>query len=47
MKIIYIFFKVTLTKVSNAYIYMYKQYFIIRNKRFLFFQTKGLYFIMN
>ena len=41
-KIIYIFFKVTLTKVSNANIYMYKQFYIsckiILNKRFLDFQ---------
>ena len=40
------FFKVTLTKVSNAYIYMYKQYYIsfkiILNKRFLVFKTQDL-----
>ena len=45
---IYIFFKITLTKVSNAYIYIQKQYYvsfkIILNKRFLVFKTQGLYF---
>ena len=47
LKIIHIFFKITLTKVSKANIYMYKQFYIsfkmILNKRFLVFKTQGLY----
>ena len=46
-KIIHIFFKITLTKVSNATTYMCKQFYIssktILNKRFLLFKTQGLY----
>ena len=46
-KIIHIFFKIALTKVSNATIYMCKQLYIssktILNKRFLLFKTQGLY----
>ena len=42
-----IFFKITLTKVSNANIYMYKQFYIsfkiILNNRFLVFKIQGLY----
>ena len=44
---IYIFFKITLIKVSNANIYMYKQFYIsfkiILNKKFLVFKTQDLY----
>ena len=43
---IHIFFKITLTKVSNTYIYMCKQYIsfkTILDKRFLIFKTQGLY----
>ena len=47
LKIIHIFFKITLTKVSNANVYMDKQFYIsfniILNKRFLIFKTQGLY----
>ena len=43
----HIFFKITLTKISNANIYMYKQFYIyfktILNKRFLVSNTQGLY----
>ena len=45
-KIIYIFFKIALTKVSNANIYIYRQFDnsskIIINKKFLVFKTQGL-----
>ena len=44
---IYIFFKITLTKVSNGNIYMYKQFYIpfkiMLSKRFLVFKTQRLY----
>ena len=44
---IYIFFKITLTKVSNANIYIHKQFYIsfkiILNNRFLVFKIQGLY----
>ena len=44
---IYIFFKITLTKFSNANIYMWKQFYIsfkmILNKRFLVSKRKGLH----
>ena len=44
---IYIFFKVKLTKVSDANIYMHKQFYIsfkiILNKRFLVFKIHDLY----
>ena len=44
---IYIFFKITLTKVPNANIYTNKQFYIsfkiILNNRFLFFEIQGLY----
>ena len=47
MKIIHVFFKITPTKVSNAYIYMNRQFYIsfkiMLNKRFLIFKTQGLY----
>ena len=47
-KIIYIFFKVRLTKLSSANIYMYKQFYIslkiILSKRFLVFKTQGLHY---
>ena len=40
-------FKITLTKASNANVYMDKQFYIsfniILNKRFLIFKTQGLY----
>ena len=43
----YIFFKIILTKVSNANIYMYKQFYIsfkiILHKSFLVFKKQGLY----
>ena len=42
-----IFFKITLTKVHNANIYIYKHFYIsvetILNKRFLVFKTQYLY----
>ena len=45
-KIIYIFFKITLIKVSNANVYICKQFYtffkIILNKRCLVFKTQGL-----
>ena len=44
---IYIFFKIALTKFSNANIYMYKQFYIsfkiILNKRFLVPKRQGLH----
>ena len=47
---IYIFFKVKLTKVSDANIYMYKQFYIsfkiILNKRFWFSKHKT-YIVIN
>ena len=42
----HIFFKITLTKISNANIYMYNLYIyfeIILNKRFLVSNTQDLY----
>ena len=46
-KTIHIFIKITLTEVSNANVYMYKQFYIsfkiILNKGFLVFKTQGLY----
>ena len=45
---IYIFFKIRLTKVSNANIYMYKQFYIsfkiTLNKGLLVFKTQSLYY---
>ena len=45
-KIIHIFFKLALTKVSNANVYMYKQFYIcfkiIRNKKFLVYENTSL-----
>ena len=45
-KIIHIFFKITLTKVSDANVYIYKQFYIsfkiILNKKFLAFESTRL-----
>ena len=42
-----IFINITLTKISNTNIYMYKQFYIsfkiVLKKRFLVFKTQGLF----